>query len=201
MTRNSHLMISLGNGETQLTAYSHQEVSEATQKAIISWHVFHKRPENSSTRKWTRKVPENSFRCLSKLKRFSGPEKKCSFPKKFYGWSRAPKKSEKKSRKSLVNKKMAAVGALLTPTWEKRKYGQRTVLTGKRRYEVIEHYRLSPERTEWLISKFEGQLRRDTWRNALLDPEIQEGNFLFLWSSNMHCEFQLPRGKRDHFRV
>ncbi|KAK2567630.1 ATP-dependent DNA helicase Q-like 3 [Acropora cervicornis] len=42
-----------------------------------------------------------------------------------------------------------------------------------RRCEVIERYRLSPERIEWLISKFEGQLRRDSGRNAPLDPEIQ----------------------------
>ena len=52
---------------------------------------------------------------------------------------------------------MAAVGALLTTNREKRKYGQRTVLTGMRRCEVIERYRLSPKRIEWLISKFEGQ--------------------------------------------
>ncbi|XP_068734006.1 putative nuclease HARBI1 [Montipora capricornis] len=42
-----------------------------------------------------------------------------------------------------------------------------------RRCEVIERFRLSPERIEWLILKFEGQLRRNTGRNAPLDPEIQ----------------------------
>ena len=88
---------------------------------------------------------------------------------------------------------MAAVGALLTPNREKRKYGQRTVLTGMRRCEVIERYRLSPERIEWLISKFEGQLIRDTGRNAPLDPEIQVGYFpFFVRFSNRHCDFQLP---------
>ena len=76
---------------------------------------------------------------------------------------------------------MAAVGALLTPNREKRKYGQRTVLTGMRRCEVIERYRLSPERIEWLISKFEEQLRRNTGRNASQDPEIQVGNFPFFY--------------------
>ncbi|XP_068691687.1 putative nuclease HARBI1 [Montipora foliosa] len=68
---------------------------------------------------------------------------------------------------------MAAVGALLTPNLEKRKHRQRTVLTGINRCEVIERFRLSPERIEWLILKFEGQLRRNTGRNASLDPEIQ----------------------------
>jgi len=43
---------------------------------------------------------------------------------------------------------MTAVGALLTPNWEKRKYRKRTVLTGMRRCEVIERYRLSPKRIE-----------------------------------------------------
>lgn len=95
---------------------------------------------------------------------------------------------------------MAAVGALLTTNREKRKYGQRTVLTGMRRCEVIERYRLSPERIEWLISKFEGQLRHDTGRNASLDPEIQVGYFPFLvGSSIMHCNFELSRGQRGPF--
>ena len=76
---------------------------------------------------------------------------------------------------------MAAVGAILTPNREKRKYVQRTVLTGMRRCEVIERFRLSPERIEWLISKFEGQLRRNTGRNAPLDPEIQVGIFRFCY--------------------
>ena len=76
---------------------------------------------------------------------------------------------------------MAAVGALLTQNREKRKYRQRTVLTGMRRCEVIERFRLSPERIEWLILKFEGQLRRNTGRNAPLDPEIQVGNFPFFY--------------------
>ena len=88
---------------------------------------------------------------------------------------------------------MAAVGALLTPNREKRKYGQRTVLTGMRRCEVIECYRLSLERIEWLISKFEGQLRRDTGRNTPLDPEIQVGYLpFFVRFRDMHCNFQLP---------
>ena len=95
---------------------------------------------------------------------------------------------------------MAAVGALLTTNREKRKYGQRTVLTGMRRCEVIERYRLSPERIEWLISKFEGQLRRDSGQNASLDPEIQVGYFpFFVRSSIMHCDFQLSRGQRGPF--
>ena len=76
---------------------------------------------------------------------------------------------------------MAAVGALLTPIREKRKYRQRTVLTGMRRCQVIERFRLSPERIEWLILKFEGQLSRNTGRNAPLDPEIQVGNFPFFY--------------------
>ena len=48
-----------------------------------------------------------------------------------------------------------------------------------RRREIIERYRLSLERIEWLVAKFEGQLQRDTGRNAPLDPEIQVGNFPF----------------------
>ena len=82
---------------------------------------------------------------------------------------------------------MAAVGALLTTNREKRKYGPRTVSTGMRRWEVIERYRLSPERIEWLISKSEGLLRRDTARNASLDPEIQVGYFPFFCSMKRHA--------------
>ena len=43
---------------------------------------------------------------------------------------------------------MAGVRALLTPSRKKKKYGQGTVLTGMRRCEVSERYRLSPERIE-----------------------------------------------------
>mgnify|MGYP000025960504 CR=1 FL=1 len=97
---------------------------------------------------------------------------------------------------------MAAVGALLTTNREKRKYGQRTVLTGMRRCEVIERYRLSPERIEWLISKFEGQLRRDTGRNASLDPEIQVGYFLFLFDeASCTVTFNSLEDKGVLFRV
>ena len=82
---------------------------------------------------------------------------------------------------------MAAVGAFLTPNCEKRKYQQRTVLTGMRRCEVTECYRLSPKRIEWLTFKFEGQLRHDTRQNAPQDPEIQVGYFpFFVRFSNMH---------------
>ena len=87
---------------------------------------------------------------------------------------------------------MAGVGALRTPNREKRNYGQRTVLTGMRRCEVIERFRLSSERTECVISKFKGQLRRNTGPNYnLLDPEIQVGNCSFFLCSS-HCHFELP---------
>ena len=43
-------------------------------------------------------------------------------------------------------------------------------------------------------------LRRDTGRNASLDPEIQVGYFPFLVrSSIMHCDFELSRGQRGPF--
>ena len=90
---------------------------------------FSKEPETLQAQKSTRKVPENNFGCFSKRPWFSGPEENCSFPEKFYGCLRAPEKSVNKSRESSVNKKMAAVGALLTTNCEKRKYRQRTVLT------------------------------------------------------------------------
>ena len=80
--------------------------------------------------------------------------------------------------KSFFRVKMAAAGVLFMPTCEKRKYEKRTVLDGMRRTEVIERYRLSPERIEWLVNKFENELRRNTNRNCPLSPETQVSDFL-----------------------
>ena len=74
-------------------------------KSSSSGVRFSKDPETLRARKSSRKVPENNFGCFSKRPRFSGPEKTCSFPEKFYGCLRAPEKSVNKSRESSVNKK------------------------------------------------------------------------------------------------
>ena len=73
---------------------------------------------------------------------------------------------------------MAVAGALFMPTREERKYQERTLLEGMRRSEVTERYRLSPERINWLIDKFEDELRRDTDRNFPLSPETQVSDFV-----------------------
>ena len=75
----------------------------------------------------------------------------------------------------------AAVGALLLPNREKRNYDERTVLDGMRRNEVVERYRLSPERIKWLINKLEPELRRNTNRNFPLSAETQVSEFLFIY--------------------
>jgi len=75
---------------------------------------------------------------------------------------------------------MAAAAAAMLPPREKRSYAERTVLHGMRRNEVIERYRLSPERIKWLVDMFETELERDTNRNFPLSAETQVGNFLFI---------------------
>jgi len=60
---------------------------------------------------------------------------------------------------------MAAAAAVMLPPRGKRSYAERTVLHGMRRSEVIERYRLSPERIKWLVDKFETEPERDTNRN------------------------------------
>ena len=75
----------------------------------------------------------------------------------------------------------AAVGALLLPNREKRNYDERTVLDGMRRNEVVERYRLSPERIKWLINKLEPELRRNTNRNFPLCAETQVSEFLYIY--------------------
>lgn len=76
----------------------------------------------------------------------------------------------------------AAVGALLLPNREKRNYEKRTVLDGMRRNEVVERYRLSPERIMWLINKFEPELRRNTNRTFPLSAETQVSESLYLFT-------------------
>ena len=80
--------------------------------------------------------------------------------------------------KSFFRVKMAAAGVLFMLTREKRKYEERTLLEGMRRSEVIQRYRLSPERIEWLVNKFENELRRNTNRNFPVSPETQVIDFL-----------------------
>ena len=108
-----------------------------------------------------------------------GPEKnRVISPRKFTGGQRVPK-TFFFSGKSFVNK-MTAAAAVMLPPREKRTYAERTVLHGMRRNEVIERYRLSPERIKWLVDKFETELEGDTNRNFPLSAETQVDNFLFI---------------------
>ena len=68
---------------------------------------------------------------------------------------------------------MAAAVGFLVRNREPRVYLKRTELDGMRERDIIERYRLSSERIQWLIRKFNDQLERDTERNCPLSPETQ----------------------------
>ena len=50
---------------------------------------------------------------------------------------------------------------------------KRTTLDGMRENDVIERYRLSPDRIRWLVERFGNILERDTDRNFPLSAETQ----------------------------
>ena len=147
---------------------------------ILSRRAFLKSPENFSDPKSDPKSSRKHFIVFLETHEHFGPEKNRAIsPRKFTGGhdQRVPKKFF--FREKFVNK-MAAAAAVMLPPREKRSYAGRTVLHGMRRNEVIERYRLSPERIKWLVDKFETELERDTNRNFPLSAETQVGNFLFI---------------------
>ena len=68
---------------------------------------------------------------------------------------------------------MAGIGALLVQTRQPRQHMVRTSIANMRENEVIERYRLSPERIQWLVALLQGKLERDTGRNCPLSAETQ----------------------------
>ena len=68
---------------------------------------------------------------------------------------------------------MAGIGALLVQPRQPRQYMVRTSIANMRENEVIERYRLSPERIQWLVALLEDKLERDTGRNFPLSAETQ----------------------------
>lgn len=68
---------------------------------------------------------------------------------------------------------MAAGGGLLGLVRRPRSYQRRPILTDMADCEVIERYRLSRARIEWLVDQLGDELRRNTARNCPLAPETQ----------------------------
>ena len=111
-------------------------------------------PENNPV-----KLPKTLSRVSQSAREFRARENHVIFPRKFSG-------------NFFFYKMAAAVGAIF-PTHAKRTYQERTVLAGMRRKDVIERYRLSPERIAWLVQKFQDKLSRNTSRNFPLSAETQ----------------------------
>ena len=72
---------------------------------------------------------------------------------------------------------MAAGGGLLGLVRRPRSYQRRPILTDMADCEVIERYRLSRARIEWLVDQLADELRRNKTGNRPLAPETQ-GNRL-----------------------
>ena len=68
---------------------------------------------------------------------------------------------------------MAAVGGLFTVARRPRSFQKRTILADMADCEVIERYRLSRERIEWLVEEFRDELERDAARSCPLSPKTQ----------------------------
>ena len=73
---------------------------------------------------------------------------------------------------------MAAGGGLFCTVRRPRRYQERTVLGEMAETEIVERYRLSGERINWLVEEFRGDLERDTARSCPLPAETQV---------NKHC--------------
>jgi len=68
---------------------------------------------------------------------------------------------------------MAGIGALLLQTRQPRQYMVRVSITNMRENKVIERYRMSPKRIQWLVPLLEDKLERDTGHNFPLRAEMQ----------------------------
>ena len=123
-------------------------------------------PKTLRARKLPRKAPENVFSCFSKRTKISDPKKVTSF---------SPEKLREvtSSRKAFSGFFFINKMAFLVRNREARVFMKRTELEGMREREVIERYRLSSRRIQWLITEFHNQLDRETERNCPLSPETQ----------------------------
>ena len=74
---------------------------------------------------------------------------------------------------------MAATGpgGLFFPVRQPRTYHVRTVLFNMDECEVIERFRLSSARINWLVEKFRGELQRNTSRSCPLSVETQVSTY------------------------
>ena len=68
---------------------------------------------------------------------------------------------------------MAAGGGLFVPARRPRSFQKRPILANMADCEVIERFRLSRERIEWLVEELSEDLERDTARSCPLAPETQ----------------------------
>lgn len=72
---------------------------------------------------------------------------------------------------------MAATGGLFFAVRQPRTYHVRTVLFNMNECEVIERFRLSSARINWLVEKFRGELQRNTSRSCPLSVETQVSTY------------------------
>ena len=68
---------------------------------------------------------------------------------------------------------MAAGGGLFCLVRRPRSYQKRPVLADMADCEVIERYRLSRARIEWLVEELKDELERNSARSCPLSPETQ----------------------------
>ena len=68
---------------------------------------------------------------------------------------------------------MAAGGGLFCLVRRPRSYQRRPILADMADCEVVERFRVSRARIEWLVNELGGELRRNTARSCPLAPEIQ----------------------------
>ena len=68
---------------------------------------------------------------------------------------------------------MAAGGGLFCPVRRPRTYQNRPALNDMAETDIIERYRLSRGRINWLVEQFREDLERDTKRSCPLSAETQ----------------------------
>ena len=81
---------------------------------------------------------------------------------------------------------MAAGGGLFCTVHRPRRYQERTVLGDMAETEIVERYRLSGERINWLVEEFRGHLERDTARSCPLAAETQV-NIVTIKTVSLSC--------------
>ena len=77
---------------------------------------------------------------------------------------------------------MAAVGGLFGLVQRPRSYQRRPFLADMADCEVVERYRLSRERIEWLVEELKEELTRNTARSCPLSPETQVNIVVLLYT-------------------